>query len=64
MTEVRMTPLAPRLVEAPEAARLGVSAGWYGAKASGTFMIGPYPTEEACLEEIRKFGPIAQDRMK
>ena len=63
MTELRMTMLAPRHVEAREAAWLRVPAGWYGTKASGTFVIGPYPTQEACLKEIGKFGPLAQDKL-
>jgi len=62
MITLRMTSLVPRHVDAREAARFGVAAGWYGAKMSGTFVIGPHPTEEACLKEIAKVGPIAQDQ--
>jgi hypothetical protein len=63
MTALRMTLLVPRDVDTREAARLGVASGWYGTKASGTFVIGPYPTEETCLKEIKKVGPIAQDKI-
>ena len=63
MIELRMTKLVPRHVDAAEAARLGIPSGWYGAKISGTFVIGPHLTEQACLIEIGKTGPIAQDQM-
>ena len=57
-----MTKLLPRHVDSAEAVRLGVASGWYGTKVSGTFMTGPHPTEESCLKEIAKIGPIAQDQ--
>jgi hypothetical protein len=63
MTGPKMTMLSPRHVDTSEATRLGVPAGWYGTKASGTFVIGPHATEEACLKDIAKTGPIAQDRI-
>lgn len=63
MTGLRKTLLEPRHVGAQEAARLGAPSGWYGAKASGTFVIGPFPSEQACLKEIGKFGPIPQDQV-
>jgi hypothetical protein len=58
-----MKRLSPRYVDTMEAARLGVPSGWYGTKVSGTFVTGPHPTEEDCLKEIAKIGPIAQDQM-
>jgi len=63
MIAVKLTNLVPRQVESAEAVRLGIAAGWYGAKISGTFVTGPHPTEQACLTEIGKIGPIAQDQM-
>jgi hypothetical protein len=47
-SEVFMQALAPRFIDAGEATRLGVQSGWYGAKASGTFMTGPHETEKDC----------------
>jgi len=64
MTGLRLTLLSPRHIDATEATRLGVPAGWYGTKASGTFVIGPHATEEACLKDIQKTGPIAQDQIR
>jgi hypothetical protein len=43
-----MQALAPRFIDAAEATRLGVQSGWYGAKASGTFVTGPHETEKNC----------------
>ncbi len=43
-----MQALAPRFIDAGEATRLGVQSGWYGAKASGTFVTGPHETEKDC----------------
>jgi len=64
MAERRMTMLTPRHIDAREAARLGVASGWYGTKASGAFVLGPHPTEETCLKDIQKVGPIAQDQVR
>lgn len=57
-----MTNLLPRHVENTEATRLGVEPGWYATKVSGTFVVGPYPSEESCLEKISEIGPVAQDQ--
>lgn len=57
-----MLKLAPHHVNAAEATRLGVAAGWYGTKASGTFVTGPFPTEESLLKKIAEIGPISQDQ--
>jgi hypothetical protein len=43
---------APRKVDQEEAKRLGVPAGWYGTKVSGTFVTGPLETHDACLAAI------------
>jgi hypothetical protein len=58
-----MTKLSQRHVDTTEAKRLGVPSGWYGTKVNGTFVTGPHPTEEACLKEIARIGPIAQDQV-
>jgi hypothetical protein len=57
-----MMKLSLRHVEKAEAARLGVESGWYGTKVSGTFVIGPFPTEESCLTKIAEIGPVQQDQ--
>jgi hypothetical protein len=43
-----MQALAPRFIDAAEATRLGVKSGWYGSKASGTFVTGPHENEKDC----------------
>ena len=47
-----MQPLAPRFIDAAEAHRLRVESGWYGSKASGTFVTGPHQTEEDCARTL------------
>jgi hypothetical protein len=47
-----MENLVPRLVGKSEATRLGVLEGWYGAKVSGTFVIGPCTSLATCIEAI------------
>jgi hypothetical protein len=59
-----MMALLPLHVDATEAARLGVTSGWYGTKVSGTFVTGPHPTEEGCMKKITEIGPIPQDRKR
>jgi hypothetical protein len=44
-----MKGLVPRLVGEPEAKRLGIQHGWYGAKISGTFVTGPSESLDACI---------------
>lgn len=44
-----MKNLAPRLVGEVEAKMLGVAHGWYGTKASGTFVTGPSLSLDACI---------------
>ena len=52
-----MTDLSPRQVELEESLRLGVTAGWYSAKVSGTFVTGPHATREECLLRIAELYP-------
>jgi hypothetical protein len=47
-----MKNLVPRLVSESEAKILGVEAGWYGTKMSGTFVTGALPSLEACTKAI------------
>jgi hypothetical protein len=58
MKETAMTNLSSRHVEAEEATRLGVKAGWYGTKVSGTFVTGPHATDEDCQKKIKTLGPV------
>jgi hypothetical protein len=58
-----MTNLSSRRVDATEAARLGVKAGWYGTKVSGTFVTGPHATDEDCHREIKTLGPVPDVRI-
>lgn len=62
MIKARTTKLVPRCIEAAEAVRLGIAAGWYGTRISGTVMTGPHLTEQTCLTEIGRVGRIAQDQ--
>ncbi|TMJ02701.1 MAG: hypothetical protein E6G97_11680 [Alphaproteobacteria bacterium] len=57
-----MMKLLPHHVSMTEAKRLGVTSGWYGTKVSGTFVTGPFPTEEGCLKNIAQVGAISQDQ--
>ena len=59
-----MMKLLPRNVSTAEATRLGVTSGWYGTKVSGTFVTGPYPTEDRCMKKIAEIGAIHQDRAR
>lgn len=47
-----MQELVYRHVGIAESARLGVDSGWYGTKASGTFVTGPHATEAECIRKI------------
>jgi hypothetical protein len=58
-----MTNLSSRRVDAPEAARLGIKAGWYGTKVSGTFVTGPHETDEDCHREMKTLGPVPDVRI-
>jgi len=58
-----MTHLSSRHVDVAEATRLGVKSGWYGTKASGTFVTGPHATDEDCLRDIKMLGPVPDRRI-
>jgi hypothetical protein len=58
-----MTPLSTRYVDATEATSLRVTPGWYGTKASGTFVTGPHATDEDCLRQIKTLGPVPDVRI-
>lgn len=58
-----MQNLSSRHVQKEESVRLGVEAGWYGTKVSGTFVTGPYPTQEACQRRLAELDPpVAKKR--
>jgi hypothetical protein len=52
-----MQNLSPRHVKMEEALRLGVVAGWYSTKVSGTFVSGPHDSEADCLCKIEEIDP-------
>jgi hypothetical protein len=52
-----MQNLSPRHVKIEEARRLGVVAGWYSTKVSGTFVSGPHDSEADCLRKIAEINP-------
>lgn len=52
-----MKNLSPRHVQTEEARRLGVAAGWYSTKISGTFVSGPHASEADCLRKISEMNP-------
>jgi hypothetical protein len=52
-----MNVLSPRQVDVEESLRLGVTAGWYSTKVSGTFVTGPHATREECLLRIAELDP-------
>ena len=54
-----MQNLSPRHVQAEESLRLGVVAGWYSTKVSGTFVSGPHDSEADCLRKIAEINPPA-----
>jgi hypothetical protein len=49
--------LSPRQVKTEESLRLGVGAGWYSTKVSGTFVTGPHATHEEGLSKIAELNP-------
>jgi hypothetical protein len=49
--------LSHRHVQTEEARRLGVPAGWYSTKISGTFVSGPHACEADCLRKIAEMNP-------
>lgn len=52
-----MQNLSPRHIMIEEAVRLGVEAGWYSTKVSGTFVSGPHSSEADCLRRIAELTP-------
>jgi hypothetical protein len=52
-----MQDLSPRHVKSEESLRLGVEAGWYSPKVSGTFVSGPHDSEADCLRRIAEINP-------
>jgi hypothetical protein len=54
-----MENLVPRLIGKSEASRLGVLAGWYGTKVSGTFVTGPCASLATCIEAIDSASEMA-----
>jgi hypothetical protein len=49
--------LSSREVHTAESQRIGVQAGWYATKASGTFVSGPHATEQDCAAKILELNP-------
>jgi hypothetical protein len=49
--------LSSREVHTAESQRIGVQAGWYCTKASGTFVSGPHATEQDCAAKIAELNP-------
>ena len=57
MVEISMQNLAARQVKAEESARLGIAAGWYTHKVSGTFVGGPYASDADAQKKILELNP-------
>ena len=57
MVEISMQNLASRHVKAEESARLGIAAGWYTHKVSGTFVGGPYASNDDAQKKILELNP-------
>ncbi len=57
MTDISMQNLASRHVKAEESARLGIAAGWYTHKVSGTFVGGPYASDADAQKKILELNP-------
>jgi hypothetical protein len=57
-----MQDLTPRHVKTEESLRLGVVAGWYSTKVSGTFVSGPHDSEADCLRRIAEINPPVAKR--
>jgi hypothetical protein len=59
-----MQNLMYRHVEPAESLLLGVESGWYGTKASGTFVTGPHASEAECVRKIAELnGPIKKGKV-
>lgn len=57
MVEISMQNLASRHVKAEESARLGIVAGWYTHKVSGTFVSGPHANDADAQKKILELNP-------
>jgi len=57
MIDFSVTGLSSRHVKQEEALRLGVVPGWYTTKTSGTFVTGPYATQEEAALKIAELNP-------
>ena len=57
MVDISMQNLAARHVKADESARLGIEAGWYTHKVSGTFVDGPYASNDDAQKKILEHNP-------
>ena len=57
MVEISMQNLASRHVKAEESARLGIAAGWYTHKVSGTFVSGPHANDADAQKKILELNP-------
>ena len=58
MVEISMQNLASRHVKADESARLGIQAGWYTHKVSGTFVSGPHANDADAQKKILELNPL------
>lgn len=58
MIEISMQNLASRHVKADESARLGIEAGWYTHKVSGTFVSGPHANDADAQKKILELNPL------
>lgn len=57
MVNISMQNLASRHVKEEESARLGIQAGWYTHKVSGTFVSGPHASDAEAQKKILEFNP-------
>jgi hypothetical protein len=57
MVDISMQNLSSRHVKADESARLGIEAGWYTHKVSGTFVSGPHANDSDAQKKILELNP-------
>ena len=58
MVETSMQNLKSRNVNAEESARLGIQAGWYTHKVSGTCVSGPHANDSDAQKKILEFNQV------
>ena len=58
MVDISMQNLASRHVKADESARLGIEAGWYTHKVSGTFVSGPHANSDEAQKKVLELNPL------